>query len=660
MSTSQSPQSLTVGFVKIQILDCLLNVKVKQSYIILTLGDQQHQSFLEDCKKGKVFQFNVTFHAQLFGTIQIDLFDSSGLFYSTDKHLGRTEMRLGLLKYMPPSFTSYYEIWDKTLSSGASSSVGRERTRVNNIGAFHLQIEHQFIQPSTDDTVLTMNTVPITVTNLIKEELSVAETKRHLRFSRERKEKQRRQVKNEDLKERVLDQYSESEEEDIMQPLAFKKSEIAETDEEDEEFGEMVSAPSNNEMNDDNEYIDDSIEKSESKGKDQVIKMIGKLMAAFGQGFELTYMQVVSGLSVLEKYFDNLPRERSWNLVRDLSEIEMASRFWKFSVASYGWKGLNFIGKGNGILSDAIREHSDAKSIIEYLMIPKEDLLAYEFRSAEAFRPSYFIARDRFTNSIVLSIRGTMSLMDTLTDLVCEYEPWKGGFVHSGMKHSAVWFFQYVVPQLKAFMNEHEASCLIVVGHSLGAATAAILTDMLIDHLKEFQEKIEGFNLKCFGYAPACGLSLELAEKHKDVIQSFVFADDIASKMSYGSMMDVKELIIASVEAARNTVSATEILLGSKVQGESWQRIFERIGEVRKRLSNGKDNPKLYVAGQIYQFWADPMSNNKNRIVVEKTNAELVSNEIVVKKSILADHLPTNFDLAFYKAREAIMLGGFK
>lgn len=83
------------------------------------------------------------------------------------------------------------------------------------------------------------------------------------------------------------------------------------------------------------------------------------------------------------------------------------------------------------------------------------------------------------------------------------------------------------------------------------------------------------------------------------MIQSFVFADDIASKMSYGSMMDVKELIIASVEAARNTVSATEILLGSKVQGESWQRIFERIGEVRKRLSNGKDNPKVSIRNHI-------------------------------------------------------------
>jgi alpha/beta superfamily hydrolase len=73
---------------------------------------------------------------------------------------------------------------------------------------------------------------------------------------------------------------------------------------------------------------------------------------------------------------------------------------------------LNFIGKGNGIFSDAMREHSDAKSIIEYLTIPKKDLLAYEFRSAEAFRPSYFIAKDRYTNSVVLSIRGTMVKWD--------------------------------------------------------------------------------------------------------------------------------------------------------------------------------------------------------------------------------------------------------
>lgn len=32
--------------------------------------------------------------------------------------------------------------------------------------------------------------------------------------------------------------------------------------------------------------------------------------------------------------------------------------------------------------------------------------------------------------------------MDTLTDLVCEYEPWKGGFIHSGMKVSQIYYLQ--------------------------------------------------------------------------------------------------------------------------------------------------------------------------------------------------------------------------
>lgn len=103
--------------------------------------------------------------------------------------------------------------------------------------------------------------------------------------------------------------------------------------------------------------------------------------------------------------------------------------------------------------------------------------------------------------------------MDTLTDLVCEYEPWRGGFIHSGMKNSAMWFFRHVAPQLIAYCNEHSTTGLVIVGHSLGAATAAILTIILTDYLDEFRQQGE-FELKCFGYAPACGLSLDLAEKY--------------------------------------------------------------------------------------------------------------------------------------------------
>ena len=136
-----------------------------------------------------------------------------------------------------------------------------------------------------------------------------------------------------------------------------------------------------------------------------------------------------------------------------------------------------------------------------------------------------------------------------MTDLVCEYEPWRGGLVHKGMKviyimsnfiisvqeqtvsikrvfsrvnyyycsqSAATWFFRHVAPQLVAYCNEHSTNALYIVGHSLGAATAAILTIMLVDFIDEFRgSDCDEFTLKCFGYAPACGLSLDISEKYQ-------------------------------------------------------------------------------------------------------------------------------------------------
>lgn len=78
-----------------------------------------------------------------------------------------------------------------------------------------------------------------------------------------------------------------------------------------------------------------------------------------------------------------------------------------------------------------------------------------------------------------------------------------------------MWFFRHVAPQLIAYSNEHSTRGLIIVGHSLGAATAAILTIILTDYIDEFRQGKEEFMLKCYGYAPACGLSLDIAEKYK-------------------------------------------------------------------------------------------------------------------------------------------------
>ncbi|CAO3694047.1 unnamed protein product [Rhizopus stolonifer] len=329
---------------------------------------------------------------------------------------------------------------------------------------------------------------------------------------------------------------------------------------------------------------------------------------------------------------------------------------WRFAMASYGWKGLNFIGKGNGIFSDAVRAQSDALSICEHLEIDKQDLLAYELRTEAAFRPSYFIARDRKLNAIVLSIRGTMSTFDTMTDLVCEYEPWKGGIVHKGMKSSATWFFRNIAPKLIAYVNKHSTTSLYIVGHSLGASTGAILSIMLTDYISEFRKgKDRDFTIQCFGYAPACGLSLDLANRYKDRITSIVFADDFVSKLSYGSMMDVKELILAGAEAAKN-IGIGQLVWANEHDSEVWKDAFNRVAECRKRCLESMSNPRLYVAGTVYQFWLDPAPNNDSRIVIERTTPEKVSTELIIKRSILLDHLPTNFDVAFGRALESLTI----
>ncbi|KAI8374089.1 hypothetical protein EDC96DRAFT_12664 [Choanephora cucurbitarum] len=662
-----------IGRLKAHIFSCFLNVKVKKAYIVIRLGDQQFQSSIsENGQWNESFAFTVTFHAQLFGTIQIDLYESFVIY--PDKHIGRAEIRLNTLEKMPETFSSYYEIWEKKLSTGASSSIGRERAAVNNRGALQIEITYHYLRPS--NMLLRGERLgkikPLgshAPQSLVLEEQTAIESKRHLQFQKER----RKVLKGETYvaSSKVLDQEDLDDEEEhldlLTRPLSLDAADHHSV-QSDDEFGEMVAAPQPKTVDPPSSWF--SFSKTATKQEtaiDQdwagasdtssVIKAIGKLLAIFGQGFELTNMQVLTGFTVLDKFYADRPRNRSWDVVEDLSEIDMGARFWKFSIASYGWKGLNFIGKGNGILQDAMREHSDAKSIVEYLMIPKEDLLAYEFQSVEAFRPSYFIVRDRFTNSIVLSIRGTMSVMDTLTDLVCEYEPWRGGFVHSGMKNSAIWFFHHVVPHLVAYTKEYAATGLTIVGHSLGAATAAILTIILTDYLDEFKQGEKEFDLKCYGYAPACGLSIDLAERYKNKIQSYVFADDIVSKLSYGSMMDVKELIIASAEAVRN-MGLGEILWANDFEGDTWKAAFQQITEVRKRCFDTMENPRLYVAGQIYQFWLDPTPSNDTRIVVEKAITSRVCDEIVVRKSILLDHLPTNFDVAFKRARETLMLEG--
>lgn len=105
--------------------------------------------------------------------------------------------------------------------------------------------------------------------------------------------------------------------------------------------------------------------------------------------------------------------------------------------------------------------------MLEYLSLPKENLLEFEINSGTIFRPGYFIALDGLTQSLVFCIRGTMSTIDTLTDLICEYTPWKDGLVHSGIKAAAESLMTDVFPLIVQYLHKYETPNLVLCGHSL-------------------------------------------------------------------------------------------------------------------------------------------------------------------------------------------------
>jgi hypothetical protein len=156
-----------------------------------------------------------------------------------------------------------------------------------------------------------------------------------------------------------------------------------------------------------------------------------------------------------------------------------------------------------------------------------------------------------------------------LTDLVCDYQQWKDGLVHAGILSAAQWFLTDVAPQMLAYCRQKQITRIRLVGHSLGAATASILTILLKDHL-EMLEKAntseasssnqaananttepifeEPLDIRCYSYGPPGCVSLNISRRYADIINAYVLEDDIVCRLSYGSVMDLKAMMLSAAQ----------------------------------------------------------------------------------------------------------------
>ncbi|KAG7356857.1 lipase class 3 [Nitzschia inconspicua] len=147
--------------------------------------------------------------------------------------------------------------------------------------------------------------------------------------------------------------------------------------------------------------------------------------------------------------------------------------------------------------------------------------------------PSFLFGKKESEVVVVLVVRGTKDLPDTISDALLKPQEYKGGFAHGGILASGRNLAEYYLPKLE---DIHKASGrdkvrVICMGHSLGAGAAAIAAMELREH--------DFLKVEAVGFGCPSLLSKDLADSTKDFITTVVNDADIIPRMSGASMTNL-------------------------------------------------------------------------------------------------------------------------
>ncbi|XP_041995516.1 uncharacterized protein LOC121745611 isoform X1 [Salvia splendens] len=244
----------------------------------------------------------------------------------------------------------------------------------------------------------------------------------------------------------------------------------------------------------------------------------------------------------------------------------------------------------------------------------QEDVILQEPK-AGILKPAFTVLIDHKLKTVLLLIRGTHSIKDTLTAVTGAVVPFHHsvvceggvinlvlGYAHGGMVAAARWIAKLSTPCLLTSLAKHPDYKLKIIGHSLGGGTAALLTYIL-------RETHELSTATCVAFAPAACMTWELAESGNDCIISVINGADLVPTFSAASVDDLRAEVTASawVNDLRNQIERTRIL----------STVYRSASALGSRLpSMASAKAKVAGAGAILR----PVSNS-TQVVMKRAQS---------------------------------------
>ncbi len=185
--------------------------------------------------------------------------------------------------------------------------------------------------------------------------------------------------------------------------------------------------------------------------------------------------------------------------------------------------------------------------------------------------PIYYLTVDHYQKCVVICCRGTLSIADAVIDLDAALASldslgYRGEYTHQGILLNALKLHQDLNERgvLESFMHEKPHYNIMVVGHSLGAATATLLTLLLREKWDRpaMYENTEGRlnsttrnKLTCIAYGCPLLLSFNLAQSEFCLrcITTIVYNNDIISRLSLSNCSLLKDQMINSFAKCENS-----------------------------------------------------------------------------------------------------------
>ncbi|WVZ50036.1 hypothetical protein U9M48_001335 [Paspalum notatum var. saurae] len=194
---------------------------------------------------------------------------------------------------------------------------------------------------------------------------------------------------------------------------------------------------------------------------------------------------------------------------------------------------------------------------------------------SKLMKPAFTAVRDESTRCFLLFIRGATSAKDRLTAAAAAEVPFRhsvfrdghghghgrkpsvvvSGHAHCGMVAAARWIADQAVPCLSRALEQFPDYRVKIIGHSMGAGIAAILTYML-------REDNRLSSSSCIAFGPAACMTWDLAESGKDFVTTVVNRNDLVPSLGKASAANLRTEVMASSWAPelRQQIQQTRIL----------------------------------------------------------------------------------------------------